>query len=239
MIVSGERASREYRRLCMPLGLGLKQHALSAYPTPLQIFGANLLFWVYAGAGITIATGVSGWADQSTTGDANKNLAQATAGKQPTFNASAAAYNNQPTLGLASASSQDLVSGAWATLLALPETLYVVGNADGTSANQYYSDGGAVNQRAMSNASGHTSVFDLIYNGAELQGGPGTGSSTTPQIIVGYFDTGANSSIWVSTLTPFTPAMRGRRRPIAPRSRREPPATARRTSTASSLRCSS
>lgn len=55
--------------------------------TPLTILGsANVLQWCRADLGVTIATGVSAWADQSSAG---KNYSQGTAAAQPAWSATA------------------------------------------------------------------------------------------------------------------------------------------------------
>jgi hypothetical protein len=54
------------------------------YPSKFRASG--LVFWVRADSGITIATGVSAWADRSGAGN---NLVQATGAAQPAFQASA------------------------------------------------------------------------------------------------------------------------------------------------------
>jgi hypothetical protein len=65
--------------------------------TPLTIFGAaSVLQWCRADLGVTVATGVSVWADQSGNG---KDYLQATAANQPTLTAADATLNNLPTIG--------------------------------------------------------------------------------------------------------------------------------------------
>jgi hypothetical protein len=72
--------------------------------TPKQLPG--LVLWLRADAGITIATGVSNWADQSGSGN---NFAQATPGNQPTVSA-AGGPTGGPAIAFASASSQFLTN---------------------------------------------------------------------------------------------------------------------------------
>jgi len=65
--------------------------------TPLTIFGAaSVLQWCRADLGVTVATGVSVWADQSGNG---KDYLQATAANQPALTAVDATLNNLPTIG--------------------------------------------------------------------------------------------------------------------------------------------
>jgi hypothetical protein len=106
------------------IGVGLASRGGSSFVPP-SISG-NVL-WLRADMGVTLnATRVSGWADQSGTGDANKNVAQATAGNQPLFNASDASFNGHPSLTFASARSDMLNSGAWAAPMPNPATWFVV-----------------------------------------------------------------------------------------------------------------
>lgn len=161
--------------------------------SPLSL--ANCAAWYRADLGITIGTGVSAWADQSGTGDANKNLSQGTGSQQPTRNNSDAGYNNQPTLSFASASLQYLISGSWASPLSLPETVFVVGNTDGSVTNQAYSDGQG-NSRLLYTNSGAARA--VMYAGATLSSGLGLTSS--PLVICSIFNAGS-SSIFVSAQT--------------------------------------
>jgi len=161
--------------------------------TPRSIPG--LVAWYRADLGVTIATGVSGWADQSGTGDANKNLAQATGSAQPTRNASDAAYNNQSTLSFASASSQCMTSGTWASALAQPFTWFVVGNDDGAAVSQVYIEGdtSGVNRSLMYQ---NGAAYEL-FAGASLAGGSRTNS---PRVLGGVVN-GASSSLYISART--------------------------------------
>lgn len=139
------RRRRAPRVECAPtgLGLGFNKHPRfdgGAAFTPTSISGCVL--WLRADLGVTIGTGVSAWADQSGTGDSNKNCTQATGSNQPTRNSSDTAYNNQTTLSFASASSQFLQSGTWSTAPPTSAaTIFVVGNTDGTGARQAFTDG--------------------------------------------------------------------------------------------------
>jgi len=75
----------------IPSGRG---QASGSSPTfsPLDIVGASL--WLRADLGITISTGVSAWADQSSAGNI---FVQGTAGNQPNYTTNA--YNGQPAVG--------------------------------------------------------------------------------------------------------------------------------------------
>ncbi len=90
-----------------------------------------------SGNAITVdQTAVKTLVDQSGTGDANKNAAQATVASQPKWNKSDAGYNGQPTLSLVKASTQFLASGLWSTPPATQGTIFWVGNADNTASVQ-------------------------------------------------------------------------------------------------------
>lgn len=95
-------------------------------PVPRTV--AGLLAWYRGDLGVTNVGGrASAWADQSGTGDANKNLVQATAGNRPTITAADANFNNQTTLALNSAHPDILIpTGNWAVAMAQPITIYSV-----------------------------------------------------------------------------------------------------------------
>lgn len=102
---------------------------------------AGLGAWYRGDMGITIATGVSAWADQSGSGDSAKTLAQATGTAQPTYNAADAAYAGRPTLTFTAASSQALASGTWATAPAVAGcTFFLVGQTGGLAAQEVLFD---------------------------------------------------------------------------------------------------
>lgn len=148
--------------------------------TPLSLSG--LVAWYRADLGVT-GSPVSAWADQSGTGDANKNLVQATGTKQPTLNASDAAYNNQATLSFASASTQQLVSGIWSAALTSPKTILFIGNFSGAAVLQYALDGLAVNTAAISNNAAAVNI--VINSGAGLSSV--VANNGVPQAIVGVY----------------------------------------------------
>jgi hypothetical protein len=133
---------------------------------PTQLAGCVL--WLRADLGITIGTGVSAWADQSGTGDSNKNVTQGTGSQQPTRNAVDAAYNNQTTLSFSSAANQFLSSGTWASSLSPPFTFFIVGNDDGTATEQLYCDQkqGAANETSFYNPSG--GFYGAIHAGGSF-----------------------------------------------------------------------
>ena len=154
--------------------------------------GVPLLAWYRADLGVTTATGVSGWADQSGNGDANRDLAQATAGLQPTLISSDAAYGGQPTISFA---AQYLArAGAWSAAPTTPITIVVVGQI-----TDYLSS-------IIS-----SSTADMIYGGtlgySQFYGPPAL-TSTGPDIagpsVIMVTDDGATTSLYAGNLS--TPA---------------------------------
>jgi hypothetical protein len=81
---------------CTGLGLGIGFGAGGRSIDPRSY--AGLAAWFRADLGVSIATGISQWLDQSGAGDASRHLAQASGPAQPTLVASDAAYNNQSTV---------------------------------------------------------------------------------------------------------------------------------------------
>ena len=160
--------------------------------TPRAITGLQL--WLRADMGITLNGGnVSAWADQSGTGDANKNVVQATAGLQPAFTAADGSYNSKSTVGFTG--SQLLRSAAWAAALAQPLTRVVVGHGANDGTNNYFMDNLSGTQCAIIASSG--AGLDM-YDGATLTATGVTPSS--PQAIV-TVDNGASSKIYANAKT--------------------------------------
>lgn len=163
-------------------------------PTSLS----GLAAWYRADLGVTVATGVSAWADQSGNGDANRNIAQATAGKQPTLTASDAAYNNKPTLSFLRASAQGLTAGGlWSIALAQPYTLFACGNTDGVAPQQDFCDGFASGNRCEF---GGVGAFESVFAGAS------TVTAAAAMSAKGVFAAlvnGATSNLYASAVTPI------------------------------------
>lgn len=181
------------------LGLGL---GLGTPPgvqfDPSTLPGLKALF--DAGLGVTNVSGAaSAWADQSGTGDANKNLAQATSGKRPTINATDAAYNNKPTLSFAAASSQLMQSSAWASALPQPFTWFVVGNTSGGGANEYMLEGDVDGSVRCIMGMLVISANWGMYGGTEL--GSSAARSASPLILGGVMN-GSSSRLYMSAKTP-------------------------------------
>lgn len=175
------------------IGLRLGGGRIDASFLPSSITG--LAAWWRADLGFTIATGVSQLNDQSGVGDSNRNLVQATGSKQPTRNATDAAYNNQSTLSFASASSQQLDSaGAWVSAISQPYTIFIVGQ-----------DGGAGFQGWASNTAssvainyGNGSANIVMYAGSFLASNQG--ASASPKVVGAVFN-GGSSAIYENART--------------------------------------
>jgi hypothetical protein len=162
---------------------------------PPQITG-NVL-WLRADLGITLnGSLVSAWADQSGTGDSNKNCTQATAGNQPTFTAASASYNNQPAVTF-SRTGDNLASGAWATGLAQPCTFMAVGNTTNAGASDYFFGAASGNRLELFDSLGASVT---LYAGAAAPAA-GVGTLNTASVCFAVFN-GASATISVRTNTP-------------------------------------
>lgn len=152
---------------------------------------ANLATWYRSDLGITLnAGGVSAWADQS--GNA-QNLFQATAAKQPVYNASDSGYNNHPTLSFAKANSQVLLATiAWT--LNQPSTVFVVGQSD-QSSQQGFTDFETGTE--MADYTAGANQVDIFANGGF---GFNAANLNAASIIGGIFN-GASSSVFLNSKT--------------------------------------
>lgn len=93
---------------------------------------ATVVCWLRSDRGITLnSTTVSAWADQSASGDANKNLAQATAGSQPPYTAADSAFGGMPSLR--GDGNRFMDSGTWSSAQAQPFTEFFCGDQDSAS----------------------------------------------------------------------------------------------------------
>lgn len=158
---------------------------------------SGLAAWYRADMGITIGTGVSAWADQSGSGDSNKNAVQATGSKQPTLNAVDVAYNNQPTLSFLASALQNLRTGTWVTQPTL-QTVIWVGNFDGAASLEYVLDGLTVNTLAIEN---NAVSNNIVARAATAISAAATNAN--PAVVVAIFN-GASSKLYVSANTPTT-----------------------------------
>lgn len=111
--------------------------------SPVDVSG--LVGWWRADLGITIATGVSAWADQSGTGN---HLAQLTPANQPAFTASVAALGGKPALTFNGATKvifRDPLVG----VVAQPNTLITVSNLTDNSILRRITDGNGGGRQSM------------------------------------------------------------------------------------------
>lgn len=168
--------------------------------SPKTIFGSSLELWLRADLGITLNVGnVSAWADQSGKGDANRNALQGTGANQPAYNASDAAYAGKPTLSFA---AKDLVTGVWNSILAQPNTIYVVGNTSGGAGNEIFVDTlPASANRQIIDWSGGAALRFGMYAGSYIF--DTVNSNANPHIVAGFFN-GASSKLYVDNVTEKT-----------------------------------
>jgi len=172
------------------IGIGIGPGFGGSLPfSPRNISG--LALWLRADKGVTIATGVSSWADQSGNGN---TATQATGSAQPTRNASDASYNNQATLSFASAASQFLATGATPSL-SQPFSIVVVGNDSGAAAIQALADDKAATLYFANNGSGH------YYLSGGLNVTTNAAASNTPKVLIATIN-GASTTIRLSAATP-------------------------------------
>jgi hypothetical protein len=151
--------------------------------SPLSISG-NVL-WLRADKGVTLVSGrVSQWDDQSRTGDANKNVAQATAGKQPLFNASDANLGGRPSFTFSKTRKDRLRSGTWAVSNPSPATWFAVGSLTSRDTGGYtlLTDGIAAAPVRQALLTSNTTAL-AAYAGSFLVGP--TDSFTTGKFVMG------------------------------------------------------
>lgn len=176
--------------------------------TPSAISG--LVLWLRADLGITTATGVSQWADQSGVGDSNRNLVQATGANQPAYVTSNAGYNNKPTLHLNGTTHTMPAAGNWSVGPPSTGTMFFVCNTASsallvlfadtvTTLYEFYQNGntvanfnnGSAFSATVSNMQNpHIYAIDLnsggtysIFQDAMTAAGTGAGGSGTPSNI--------------------------------------------------------
>lgn len=160
--------------------------------TPRSLSG--LVAWYRSDLGITIATGVSAWADQSGSGDANRNAAQGTGANQPTYTAADAAFGNQPSLTSTAASNQCLFTGVWSVALPAVATIVLVGKAPNT---RYACDALTLApQYACYSQGSNWALLQTLIDSSGI-------SSTSASVLVSRFN-GAASKANVSSNTAVT-----------------------------------
>lgn len=193
MITGGIRAAAQVGGA---FGGGLA--ALGGAAVPPSAPTANMVYRVRADLGITLNGGdVSAWADQSGTGDANKNATQSTAGLQPLFVASNADFNNQPSVRFTAASGDYMITGTWAAALAQPATWYLVYKGGTTAGHRAVIDGiAAGNRHTVQNLTGTGVPF--LFAGASVDAATNKASARTYLAAV---VNGASSAIYVDNFT--------------------------------------
>lgn len=167
--------------------------ALLVSPPPL-----GLRMWLRADVGITLATGVSAWADQSGNGN---NVVQGTAGNQPAYVASGGA-NNQPYLSYTTA-NQALQMAAATFPGTQPVEIFVVARATGvTAGNLYLLDMGANANATLLNSGSHLQQYDGILANA-IPIGLGV------DFVIDSFFNGGASTLALNGAAPVGPANAG------------------------------
>jgi hypothetical protein len=160
---------------------------------------ASCVWWLRADLGITLnGANVSAWANQSGVADANRNAVQATAGNQPAYRASDAAYNGKPTLGTFNlgASNTILATGVWSATYST-FTMGAVGHA-AVGLNRYFTFGSVSDFLALCSqgSTGHAAVLSgaAATNLIEV-----ANSGVLAKCIVSAEFNGASSNLFVNT----------------------------------------
>jgi len=136
------------------------------------------------------------WQDQIDD-DPNKDLVQATGGKQPTRTASNAAFGGQSTIDFAGA--EEMASIAWATPLAQPSTLFVVASDDGDpAATEFFADGitGGARQELFKSAAATAGYKIAAVTALSSK----VAASTAPKIFVAQYNN-TQGRVYVSSPT--------------------------------------
>jgi hypothetical protein len=165
-------------------------------PNSLSDLGGTLLLLDPA-QGVTIATGVSSWTDQS--GNAG-NFTQSTGADQPAFTASDSSYNNQPTIGPFTASASGLASGNWSTPPPSSGTIVWVGSC---TFGGFFFDGNSANRYAAIQNHPTLSVYWSSLLELSTQTVAGSDLNDVPMVLIEDLN-GANTRAWVSAI-PLTP----------------------------------
>lgn len=151
----GKRIVKPTLAECAGLGLGLGfgggGAAVSAYSPAANI--ATILAW-YRG---DLEAAASGWGDQSGTGDANKDAAQASAPLQPSL-AAEAAFDGQPAFTFSG--SKLFKTGTWSVAQAQPFTIILAVQWTSSASNEYAIDNlSDPSQCGIINSTGTISAF--------------------------------------------------------------------------------
>lgn len=139
--------------------------------------------------GLTMSVGLLDNKSGST--DGYKNLSQATQAQQPTLTIADSSYNNKASMQFLVAKGQFLSSGTWAVPINGDQTLFIVGNDDGTS-----------NERVWIDNEGGATECLFYYTGSGYSINSAGGAITwthsgisNPQIVCGVYTT-VNSALY-------------------------------------------
>lgn len=165
----------------------------------LPVAGAVLWYRADFGIALNHAT-VNGW-NNMVGADPQTNLVQPTVSKQPTYNWSDPAYNTRPTLSFAGAADQYMTSGVFATAIPEPNTVFVVGNNDGsTLVDESFVDTGAtsINENSVLTAPSHGHV--ALYAGNFV---PSAFVSTGQPLVIGGIFNSPTSALYINSKSPI------------------------------------
>jgi hypothetical protein len=191
---------------CAPLGSGLGfargSREFGGLSNPLGISGC--VDWHRADLGITLSAGsVVTWADQSGTGDPNKDLDGT--GHPPPYTANDGAYNGRPTLTFDDIPMVVgpfwMISGNWSTPVAAPHTTFLVCNDDGDTGTQrvFLDNNGAAGGVESAIINVGVDPYLTAWGGAYLE--TTIAPSTTPKVIT-FVEDSPTSAVYVSSNTP-------------------------------------
>lgn len=167
-------------------------------PTPVPLTIPGLLWWLRGDLGVAPATGNAAvWADQSGSGDPNRDVIQFSAPAQPTIVPSSAPFNGQQVLSFTTQGSQTMaMRGLWSVApVVQPYTLIVVGSDAASGSEIFLKQDGANNWYVAALSGVYGSSVGVNFLGT-------TADSTTPKILYMEYDDPAASTIRVSEATP-------------------------------------
>lgn len=162
----------------------------AAPPSPfLPTSVAGCVLWLRADLGVTLSSGVSAWADQSAAGH---SVSEST--NKPTFNASGALGNSQPSISFTG--NTQLKSATWGVALPQPLTLFIVAKQI-TSGTKYLFDNLSDPTQCFVFGQAPTTLLDC-GNPTDTNN---TYDTTQPSIFIVTFN-GASSNIRLTANTP-------------------------------------
>ncbi len=178
---------------------GIQQIALTDLPyNPVAELGNDAL-WLRADLGVTTSGGeVTGWADKSGLGDSGRNFAPVT--DRPAWNATAALYNNQPTIGtfnkVGAANNCKLKSGTWSSTYT-NWTFIVFGHT--TTGNRYFC---YQSEQIYSSVANNSSQMYMYVGASQVGIAGGVGPTDTPKLIIAEFVPAAAKIFIDAVITP-------------------------------------